>query len=420
MTDPDQSASREGLHPHDETTGTFKPASKHEFRASVFQTMIEGYKTMTLALGYKLGLFDVMANLEVPATAEEIALKANCREKQTDEWLRAMSSEGYIKYDLDTKRYTLPLEHSKSFKENTGGHNIVTLFLEGLSVLACAFEDTAALYKRDGPEFLPPASKNAVAEWKKKIYTMPEWSEESVAAFVDSTPGLKAKSEEGIQVLDIGCGTGSLSIKMAKLFPRSEVKGVDLSEESIKKAKENVNVPNVSFGTADATELDSNWTEKFDYVVSSFVLHHVSPLTTALGEIRRVLKPGGWLSVMEFAEEGISHGDFYMKTAHSVEVLAQVESEGAEHHHGDHGHHHGDHGHHHGHHHGNHGHQHGEEKVKPSGSIMHGLTAVELKERGPVCRVNADTLSMAGFVDLQILEQPEDEFNPHYFLKKPL
>jgi tRNA G46 methylase TrmB len=67
---------------------------------------------------------------------------------------------------------------------------------------------------------------------------------------VPSINGLRQKLETGIRVADIGCGSGGLSLLMAKEFPNSTFVGFDISQFALARAAERLalaELPNVSF-----------------------------------------------------------------------------------------------------------------------------------------------------------------------------
>jgi SAM-dependent methyltransferase len=98
---------------------------------------------------------------------------------------------------------------------------------------------------------------------------------------------------EGLNVLEIGCGTGVFTAKLA--VTAANLTATDISGELLKKARERA--PNVRFQIADAEGMP--FAEGvFDGVVGSSILHHLN-LEAALREICRVLKPGGRLAFAE-------------------------------------------------------------------------------------------------------------------------
>ena len=100
----------------------------------------------------------------------------------------------------------------------------------------------------------------------------------------------------GDTILDIGCGAGVDSIIAALMVgPSGSVTGVDLVPEMLERAKENarlVGAANVTFLEASAEELPFP-DNSFDVVISNGVFNLVVDKAKALGEVYRVLKPGG-------------------------------------------------------------------------------------------------------------------------------
>ncbi len=93
-----------------------------------------------------------------------------------------------------------------------------------------------------------------------------------------------------LKILDAGCGTGGLLVKLAKY---GNVYGIDISSEGIKLAKKR-DLKNLQVGTVTALPYKNNF---FDVVVCIDVLYHqkVTDDAKALAEFSRVLKPNGIL-----------------------------------------------------------------------------------------------------------------------------
>ena len=110
---------------------------------------------------------------------------------------------------------------------------------------------------------------------------------------------LLVQSKPESKILDAGCGPGTITSSMAALIPTSLVVGVDFSESVIEKARAQSNLPpNCSFQAADITSLPFE-DGSFDVVYTSQVLCHISAATSALVELRRVCKPGGFVACRE-------------------------------------------------------------------------------------------------------------------------
>lgn len=117
-----------------------------------------------------------------------------------------------------------------------------------------------------------------------------------------------ARLAPGESVLDVGCGTGALAIAAGKQVGRAgEVCGVDPSPEMVARARRKAAKAGVAvrFETAAAQALPFP-DATFDAVLSCLVLHHVSEVgrPQAIGEISRVLKPGGSFLAIDFGSSG--------------------------------------------------------------------------------------------------------------------
>jgi ubiquinone/menaquinone biosynthesis C-methylase UbiE len=109
----------------------------------------------------------------------------------------------------------------------------------------------------------------------------------------------------GMRFLDVGCGTGWAVRRVAALLQgRGEFYGVDLSARMIEVAVAACpDCENVRFLRANAERLPMEG-EFFDCVVCSNSFHHYLHPSRALAEIRRVLKPGGRLYIMDLTADG--------------------------------------------------------------------------------------------------------------------
>ena len=109
------------------------------------------------------------------------------------------------------------------------------------------------------------------------------------------------------RVLDIGCGTGTFAVALKRWVPSVEVIGLDPDPRALARSQRKAARAGVSirFDRGFANELPYS-DAHFDRVFSSLMFHHLSH-DTKLGtmrEVRRVLKPGGSLHLLDFEQEG--------------------------------------------------------------------------------------------------------------------
>lgn len=105
----------------------------------------------------------------------------------------------------------------------------------------------------------------------------------------------------GSRVLEAGCGVGAQTVIIAKRNPRVRFLSVDRSGESLAQARSLIareGIGNVEFAQADIFDLPHP-DDAFDHVFVCFVLEHLPDPARALTCLRRALKPGGSITVIE-------------------------------------------------------------------------------------------------------------------------
>ena len=122
-------------------------------------------------------------------------------------------------------------------------------------------------------------------------------SEDAMLALTVQRAGL----EDGMRILELGCGWGSLTLFMAALFPRARILAVSNSRDQkrfIEARAKARGLANVEVRTADARFFDTD--ERFDRVVSVEMFEHLRNYEEMMSRVARWLVPGGKLFVHIF------------------------------------------------------------------------------------------------------------------------
>lgn len=114
----------------------------------------------------------------------------------------------------------------------------------------------------------------------------------------------RADLQPGHRILEIGCGTGNLLLAVARRRPSTQLIGIDPDPAALRRARrkaDRAGLP-IRLDRAFAGELPIP-DGSVDRVLSSFMLHHLDDeeKPRAMREVRRVLRPGGQLHLVDFA-----------------------------------------------------------------------------------------------------------------------
>jgi SAM-dependent methyltransferase len=123
----------------------------------------------------------------------------------------------------------------------------------------------------------------------------------------------------GSNILEAGCGVGAQTIILAKNSPEAQITSIDISEESLITAKNLIDkegIKNVQFKQADIMDLPFG-KESFDHIFVCFVLEHVLDPVMALKELKKYLKKGGSITVIEG-----DHGSCYFHPESNESLMA--------------------------------------------------------------------------------------------------
>ncbi|HZV80599.1 MAG TPA: methyltransferase [Geobacteraceae bacterium] len=122
--------------------------------------------------------------------------------------------------------------------------------------------------------------------WDPETYQ--RFKEERAAPFADLCNLIRVRC--GLEAIDLGCGTGELTCRLAALLPGSRVTGIDSSAAMLAKA-DALACPSVRFRQQDIATVDGSW----DLIFSNAVFHWIDDHETLIPRLFSLLKPGGQL-----------------------------------------------------------------------------------------------------------------------------
>ncbi|XP_077865104.1 LOW QUALITY PROTEIN: S-adenosylmethionine-dependent methyltransferase Rv2258c-like [Saccoglossus kowalevskii] len=271
------------------------------FSRIILQHLNSGFLSVGIAFGSTTGLFQAMENMGEGKTSQEIADAAGLKERYVREWLGVMVTGKIVEMDDESETFNLPAHRANVLcakdKFNTG------TYTELLPLLCQVYSPITKCFTKNGPRGMPYSSYTGLHELMKKN-TRAKYSK--LPNFITSVKEVRPLLESGVNVVDIGCGDGFVVCRMAEAFPTSEFHGVDISEEAIISARNEaatLGLTNVTFHTHTAARLPAYWSELFDYVIACDTIHDQAYPDVVLSEIRRILKPNGYFSMMDIMAE---------------------------------------------------------------------------------------------------------------------
>ena len=159
---------------------------------------------------------------------------------------------------------------------------------------------------------------------------------EEAAAF------LLPRLSSAMNILDFGCGPGSITVGLARRVPDGEVVGIDVVPEVLEQARDLAaasGVSNLRLDTGDVYALEYE-DDSFDVAYGHQVLQHLSDPVRALRELRRVVRPGGLVAVRDADYGTMVHAprdprlDQWFALYHAVATRNDAESDAGRYLHG--------------------------------------------------------------------------------------
>ncbi|MFW6194959.1 MAG: methyltransferase domain-containing protein [Chloroflexota bacterium] len=271
-----------------------------EFADRMVGILNDGGLALMVSVGHRTGLFDTMTGLP-PSTSQEIADAAGLNERYVREWLGAMVTGDIVEYQPEGELYRLPPEHAASLTRDAAPDNVAA-FAQYIGLLGSVEDQVVECFRKGGgvPYSAFPRFQEVMIE---------DSGQTVVPALLDHilpiVPGLPDRLREGIEVLDVGCGSGKALNIMAKEFPASHFTGYDISEDGLSRARAEaagLGLTNVRFEAQDAAKLAEK--ERYDLITTFDAVHDQVDPAAVLKGINRALKPDGVYLMQDIASTG--------------------------------------------------------------------------------------------------------------------
>jgi 2-polyprenyl-3-methyl-5-hydroxy-6-metoxy-1,4-benzoquinol methylase len=273
------------------------------FGERLLETLNLGTLALMISIGHRTGLYDKLAEAGWTSSAE-LAERAGLNERYVREWLGAMVTGRVVEYDAEQRVYRLPAEHA-GFLTRDAAPNNMAAFMQYIGVLGAVEDKIVDCFRHGGG--VPYSAFERFHE------VMAEDSGQTVLPALNEhilplAPGLIVQLDNGIDVLDLGCGSGRAVNQMARDYPNSRFRGIDFSDEAVGRARaeaDRLGLNNARFDVVDATAFAD--VEQYDFITTFDAIHDQADPQRVLGNIHRALRPAGTYLMQDIA--GTSHLD---------------------------------------------------------------------------------------------------------------
>lgn len=270
-------------------TGPPSQEQVQEFAGQLLGILNSGMLTLMISVGHQTRLFDTMSQL-APADSRTIAEAAGLQERYVREWLGAMTTGRIVQHDAAAGTYVLPPAHAAMLTRAAGPDNLSTI-AQYVPLLGRVEAQLVECFRTGGgvPYSEYPEFQRLMAEESGQVFD---------ATLVDVTipmvPGLRERLVDGIDVADVGCGSGHAINLLAEAFPASRFVGFDFSEEGVAAGRAEAaakGLSNARFEVRDVATLTGS--AAFDLVTTFDSVHDQAHPAAVLRGIHDLLRPGG-------------------------------------------------------------------------------------------------------------------------------
>lgn len=304
------------------------PEQRDALVERLFNSSLGMMDVLTVYLGDCLGFYQALSN-SGPLTPAQLAEGTGTHERYAREWLEQQAVAGILDVDRaeanpEARHYSLPPGHAEVLL-NRDSLSYMTPFARLMVGMVHPLPSLLEAFRTGGgvpyPEYGPDVREGiALANRALFVNLMgTEW----LPAIPDVHERLR--SDPPARVADVGCGSGWSSIAITQAYPKVQVDGLDVDEESIATARANADLEGVSdrvsFQVRDAA--DPELAGRYDLAIAIECIHDMARPVEALRAMRGLVGQGGTVLVVDerVGENFTAPGDELERLNYGFSVL---------------------------------------------------------------------------------------------------
>ncbi|XP_046347010.1 uncharacterized S-adenosylmethionine-dependent methyltransferase Rv2258c-like [Haliotis rufescens] len=266
--------------------------------------MVDGYTASgavasAIALAKDLGILDILYESEEPLSSQNIADKGGLKERYVRELVSALVTGGVIQVDSTSTLFHINAEFKPVLREKSIFTRMVPYFGEKYdAIMNCCTKDGPAGVRYSEHPVLFDMMDEMRAETQDRLL------DRDVLPVV---PALPERLKSGIDVAEIGCANGTLILNLCARFPASRFTGSDVVEPVLDIARNRASdrgISNSEFMTINVCHIPESPKKHYDWIFLRDVVHDLPNPEGCLSGIYRMLRPGGYFSMLDFGLQG--------------------------------------------------------------------------------------------------------------------
>jgi cyclopropane fatty-acyl-phospholipid synthase-like methyltransferase len=258
------------------------------------------HATYLIEVGTTLGLFEALVKAPQGTRPSALASSLGLNEKYVRSWCETACALELLDYDPYSGYHLAPyMDEILGRPEST---YYMGLFPLTHILLSRDYASYPNLFRTGGSH---PFQEHDTLFFETIAKTLQVLPRIFIDQILPKMPGLQSRFEEGISILDFGCGGGYAVVEFARRYPNVSCMGTDIEPNSIRMAEALTRSAGLQdraqVRLVDSGPLPEDMVGKFDLVTMFLVLHEIRPdlKSAAIEQCARALRPGGQLVIFD-------------------------------------------------------------------------------------------------------------------------